>query len=223
MTTLGLWLRGALLTLLPLLIFAQEPTPFSKGIPAKIEKDARYLIYLHGKIIEEKGIRPTDPKFGTYDYEKILNALEKKGFTVISEARPKDTDVKEYAAKVVGQVNTLLKGGVAPEHVTVVGASKGAVIAMVASTLLKNSKVNFVIMSNCNDWVDRTFTIDLHGNILSIYDNNDEFARTCQPFFDKATGLGRHKEVELQIGTGHAVLYQPLKEWIDLIAEWAAP
>ncbi len=48
-----------------------------------------------------------------------------------------------------------------------------------------------------------------------------QFGRTCQPFFDKATGLNRRKEVELKIGTGHAVLYQPLKEWIDLVEEWA--
>ena len=69
----------------------------------------------------------------------------------------------------------------------------------------------------------RTHEIDLHGNVLSIYDMNDEFGRTCQPFFDKATGLNRHKEVELRIGTGHAILYQPLPEWIDLVDDWARP
>ncbi|MEY2564879.1 MAG: hypothetical protein QOH88_3072 [Verrucomicrobiota bacterium] len=217
-------LGAILLRALPVPLFAQGAPPplnFRKDIPEKIEMSARYLIYLHGRIIEEKGLRPTDPKYGVYEYEAILAALEKKGFTVISEARAKDTDVKKYAAKVVEQITTLLKAGVAPDHITIVGASKGAVIAMLVSTLLANSKVNFVIMANCNDWVEKNFAIDLHGNVLSIYDKADEFGHTCQPFFDKASGLGRHKEVELQIGTGHAILYQPLKEWVDLVDDWA--
>jgi len=224
----------ATLCVLPVLLLAQQPgvTPIAeataaatamlrKEIPAKIDPAARYLIYLHGAIIENNGIHPTDPKYGTYEYLEILQALERKGFVVISESRPKATDAKAYAQKVVEQINPLLAAGVPPNHITVVGASKGSVIAMLASTALKNRDVNFVIMANCNDWLARTHNIDLHGNVLSIYDMNDEFGRTCQPFFDKATGLNRRKEVELKIGTGHAVLYQPLKEWVDLVEEWA--
>lgn len=37
----------------------------------------------------------------------------------------------------------------------------------------------------------------------------------------RATGLNRHKEIELQLGTGHAILYKPLKEWIEPVVEWA--
>ncbi|HEX8680186.1 MAG TPA: alpha/beta hydrolase [Chthoniobacterales bacterium] len=192
-----------------------------QDIPDKIDPAARYLIYLHGAIIEDKGVRPTDPKYGTYEFMEIVQALERKGFTVITESRPKGTDAKEYARTVVAQIHTLLKAGVPPNRISVVGASKGSVIAMIASTALKNREVNFVIMANCNDWLMRTHQIDLHGNVLSIYDVNDEFGRTCQPFFEKATGLGRRKEVELKIGTGHAILYQPLPEWIDLVEQWA--
>lgn len=200
---------------------ANATAALKKEIPVKIDPAARYLIYLHGAIIEREGIHPTDPKYGTYEYMDIVKALERKGFVVLTESRPKDTDAKEYAHKVVAQINTLLKAGVPPNHITAVGASKGSVIAMLASTALKNRDVNFVIMANCNDWLMRTHDIDLHGNVLSIYDVNDEIGRTCQPFFDKATGLNRHKEVELKIGTGHAILYKPLPEWIDLVDEWA--
>ena len=35
-----------------------------KGVPDKIEKKAKYLFYLHGRIIEIKGIRPTSEKYG---------------------------------------------------------------------------------------------------------------------------------------------------------------
>ena len=194
-----------------------------KDVPATVDTKASYLFYLHGRIIETQGIRPTDPRYGVYEYEEILRTLAAKGFAVISEARAKDTDVNQYANKVVQQVNTLINTGVPPSHITVLGASKGALITMRVSTLLRNKDVNFVLMSNCNDWVDRNFQIDLYGNVLSIYDINDEFGQTCQKFFDKASGLNRRKEVVLKVGTGHAVLYKPLKEWVDLVVEWAKP
>ena len=192
-----------------------------KDVPTTIDAKANYLFYLHGRIIENKGIRPTDPRYGVYEYEEILNTLAAKGFTVISEARAKDTDVNQYATKVVQQINSLVSAAVPPRHITVVGASKGALITMRVSTLLKNKYVNFVIMSNCNDWVDKNFQIDLYGNVLSLYDIKDEFGQTCQKFFDKAHGLNRHNEVVLKVGTGHAVLYKPMKEWVDLVVEWA--
>jgi len=192
-----------------------------KTVPEKIDTQARYLIYLHGKIIEEKGLRPTDARYGVYEYEAILKALADKGLAVISEARPKGTDPKQYAPKVLGQIKELLKAGVPPAHITVVGASKGSVITMLVSTLLKNRDVNFVIMSNCNDWVLENFEVDLYGNVLSIYDFKDEFGSTCRRFFDRATGLNRHKEIELTLGTGHAILYKPLPEWIEPVADWA--
>jgi len=210
---------------------ANTPAPTSsnaqgvvlKDVPATVDTKASYLFYLHGRIIENGDLRPIDPRYGVYEYEEILRTLAAKGFAVISEARARDTDVNQYATKVVQQVNTLINAGVPPSHITVVGASKGALITMRVSTLLRNKDVNFVIMSNCNDWVDKNFQIDLHGNVLSIYDMNDEFGQTCRKFFDKASGLNRHKEVVLKVGTGHAVLYKPMKEWIDLVVEWAKP
>lgn len=192
-----------------------------QSVPEKIDPQARYLFYLHGKIIEEKGIRPTDERYGVYEYEAILSALSGKGLMVISEARPKDTNPKEYAAKVVEQIKKLIEARVPPSHITVVGASKGSLITMLASTLLQHQEVNFVLMSNCNDWVLENYEIDLHGNVLSIYDFKDTFGQTCRKFFDGASGLNRHKEIELKLGTGHAILYKPLKEWIVPVVEWA--
>jgi hypothetical protein len=199
-----------------------SPTPaFRQPAPAKVDPAARYLIYLHGRIVEEKGLRPTDPRYGTYDYIAIVRALEGRGFTVVTEARPKGTDPEQYAETVEAQVEALLAAGVPARHITVLGASKGAVIAMLASTSIRNRDVNFILMSNCNDFVRQRYRIDLYGSILSIYDKNDEFGTTCRPIFDESTGLARRNEVMLQIGTGHAVLYKPLPEWIDLVDAWA--
>jgi len=192
-----------------------------KGVPDKIEKKAKYLFYLHGRIIEIKGIRPTSEKYGIYEYKKILETLKNKGFFVISEARKKNTNIGSYAQKVVSQVRALLKAGVPPGNITVVGASKGAIIAMQASTLLGNKEINFVFMAGCNDMIYQRFDIAFYGNILSIYDEKDEIAGTCQKFFKNSTGINKYKEIKLNVGTGHGILYKPLKEWIDPVVDWA--
>lgn len=194
-----------------------------KDVPEKVNVDARYLFYLHGAIVENEGIRPVSPEYGVYEYEKILDTFVKKGFTVISEARPRGTDAPQYAAKVAGQLNRLLKAGVAPQKITVVGASRGGAIAILASTLLKNRDVNFVILASCgNSSVYRNTKVDLWGNILSIYDVKDVTgAGTCQRFFDNSTGVSRHKEIVLRLGLGHGVLYRPMREWVDPTVDWA--
>ena len=73
-------------------------------LPGIIDRNAEYLFYLHGQIVEELGVRPTHPQWGIYEYEKILEALKRKDFVIVSEARPKGTDPMEYARKLVAQI-----------------------------------------------------------------------------------------------------------------------
>src|SRR6185369_14320994 len=135
-------------------------------------------------------------------------------FVVVSEERPRGTDPEQYARIVQGQAAGLLADGVPPQNITIVGASKGAVIAMLASTLLRNRDMNFVLMSNCNDWVREHYRIDLYGNVLSLYDVKGQFGCISGPIFSQSKGLYRRREVELKLGIGHAVLYFLFKERI---------
>jgi hypothetical protein len=190
-------------------------------LPKQVDKNKYYLFYLHGRIIEVKGMRPTDEKYGVYEYQQILDTLASKGFIEISEVR-KDTSRVKYAQKVVIQIKDLLQAGIPPSQITVVGASKGAVITMMISTQLKNNQVNFVPMAGCNEMIYQRFTFNLYGNVLSIYDSSDIIAGSCKQFFTHPQGLKRHKEIELQLGIGHGLLYKPYKEWVDLVVQWGA-
>lgn len=196
-----------------------------QGVPEKVDSNQKYLFYLHGKIIEYQGVNAVSEKFGAYEYENILKALANEGLVLISEARPKDTVPWDYAKKVVSQIQELLNRNVPPQNITVVGASKGAGITILISHLLKNEDMNFVIMAICSEqmlnfW--KKYDITLWGNVLSIYDMNDEFAGSCSKYFDFCKGKGskNYKEIELKIGTGHGILHKPLKEWIKPLVEW---
>ena len=177
--------------------------------------DERYLFYLHGRIVEEQGAEAVSERFGPYAYEEIVQVFSDRGFTVRSEVREKDTDVHEYANRLARQIKGLLDTGVAPQRITVVGASKGAVIAMLTSTRLQNSEVNFVLIAGCNDWVEQNLAINLCGRILSIFEQSDEIGRSCQLIFSASTCEPVVREIELTTGKVHGVLYQPLSEWVE--------
>lgn len=183
----------------------------------------KYLFYLHGKILEDQGANASNPYFGIYKYNDILAAFRKEGFAVISEVRKKNTDVEQYADQVTDQINELLKKGIPANDITVVGASKGAVIAMFVSTLLKNKDVNFVFLAACNDGNFESFPeINFYGNILSIYEKSDDIGESCIRFKNKAsTTINHYKEIEINTGLHHGFLFQPLPEWVTPTVKWS--
>lgn len=115
----------------------------------------------------------------------------------------------------------LLNAGVPPERITVVGASKGAVIAMLISTKLQNPNVNFVLIAGCNEWAAENSIINLCGKVLSIFEKSDEIGRSCQSIFNASTCEPVVREIELDTGKEHGVLYQPLPEWVEPTVAWA--
>jgi hypothetical protein len=196
------------------------------AFPVSIDPAKQYMFYLHGKIVEDQGIPAISPDYGEYEYGAILKELSEYGFVVISEQRPKNADGVKYARKIAEQITALLDAGVPAKNITVVGASKGAGIAIFVSHFLENEEVNFVIMAICHpDEVEylKQNQILLYGNILSIYDSVDEFAGSCQELFSfsEGKGISKYDEVVLNIGTGHGILYKPLDEWIIPTVQWA--
>ena len=207
-----------------------SPTPAtglgSFAFPSEINPSDRYMFYLHGKIIEDQGIPAISPDFGEYRYEEILDVLRSHGFVVISEQRPRDADGVEYARRVAGQIDTLLASGVPAGSITVVGASKGAAIAILVSSQVADPGVNYVLLGACNpptiEELERE-NVSLSGNVLAIYDFADDFAGSCEDLFARSEGkgLGHHSQLVLEVGTGHGVLYVPLPAWVDPTVEWA--
>lgn len=190
-------------------------------VPDEVDPGAHYLIYLHGAIIETEGVRPTHPRFGVYEYDEILATLAERGFIVISEARPAGTARAVYAAVVVGQVEALLAAGVPPEHVTVAGFSKGGGIAITASSLLANNRLNFVFIGACGPWYESRPEIVPRGRLLGLREASDELVGGCETLFDRAVG-GERREVVTELGGGHGAFYRPNPVWIEPVVEWAS-
>jgi hypothetical protein len=207
-----------------------QPPPvnvFSKyAFPATTDPGRQYLFYIHGRIIEEQGIPAISPEFGEYDIGAILDKLSRYGFVVISEQRPKNAEPMAYARKFAGQVSELLDAGVPAKNITLVGASKGGYIAILTSNILQNQELKFVIMAICNPETLEDLKLQqvfLYGDVLSIYDSVDPFGGSCEGLLPN-TGdkrQSRYEELVLEVGSGHGILYKPMKEWIIPVVEWA--
>jgi hypothetical protein len=220
---LSQWLRAAAVS--GGLLLCAMPAVAQRGailgdVPAQPRPGARYLIYLHGRIIEEQGPRPTDERFGTYEYQQILDTLAASGAHVIAEQRPKGTDFRAFGAHVADQVRRLLAAGVPAERIAVVGFSKGGAIAMIASALLENPRVTFVLLGSCGDWVKGRDDVDVRGRILSIYEASDELGTSCGPLFAQASDPGVHREIRIATGAAHGAFFRPRPEWLAPLSRW---
>lgn len=194
-------------------------------LPAATASEARYLIYLHGKLIEDQGLPAVSAEHGEYRYGAILDRFASLGFTVLSETRSRNADVTAHAKRAVAQIDSLIEIGVRPENITVVGASKGAYIAALTSHLTRRPQLNFVLLAGCHPRTVaymRDHGVDLYGRVLAIRDVADtEFAGSCEEVFSFSEAIGESEEIVLNVGTGHGILYQPLDEWVLPTSEWA--
>lgn len=207
-----------------------DPAVFSYDLPSTISPSSKYIFFLHGKIAEKLGPNGIHPCFGIYDYHGIVKSLTNSGFNVISEIRPEGTKLDKYAGKIARQIKTLLSNGIPPEQITVAGFSKGATIALLVSSKLRNPRVNFVVMGVCghngarvrkhyNKLIGQSVQF-MQGRFLSIYDVFDKKCEVSQRIFKNASANVTFKEIMLKNGLGHSLFYRPRRDWIEPVAEW---
>jgi dienelactone hydrolase len=179
------------------------------------------VIYLHARIVEDEGRHPTDPSFGVYEYDAILDSLRHAGLTVLSDQRPPKANSDSFATHVAAQVDSLLRLGVPPRAVTVVGFSKGGWMAILASAKLKNPAVSFVFMGACGPWSNDEAGLHVAGRILSLYERSDTLGVSCAPMLARRTPGSIEREMALDTGLGHGAFFQPRAAWLAPVVAWA--
>ncbi|MDT0675745.1 alpha/beta hydrolase [Autumnicola musiva] len=187
------------------------------------ENSDRHIFFLHNRFLETHALNEAHPDFGLVEYQEIISRFTKSGFTVISEKRNGNVNARDYAFTVLTDIDSLIRHGVEPQKITVVGTSKGGYIAQYVSTLANNPDLNFVFIGSFrNGDIQNIPEINYCGNILTIYEKSDPFGVSA--IERKATSnceIKHFKEVELNTAMGHGFLFKPLKEWIEPTIEWA--
>ena len=183
----------------------------------------RFVFFLHNRFLETHELTEPHPEFGQTEYLEIISEFEKSGFTVLSEKRNGNVNARDYAKKIVNQVDSLIKIEAEPQKITVVGTSKGGYIAQYVSTFSNNQNLNFVfIASFVNSDIQDLPDINYCGNILTIYENSDPFGVSALERMNNSNCKIEHfKEIELNTQMGHEFLFKPLKEWMEPTIKWA--
>lgn len=181
----------------------------------------RYMVYLHGRIVEDGGRLPTDSTFGVYQYDAILDSLRRGGFVVLSDQRPPKANSDSAATRVAAQVDSLLRLGVPAKDISVVGFSKGGWIAVLASSRLQNSAISFVFMGACGPWTNDSPDLHVAGRLLSLYERSDSLGVSCAPMLARRSPGSEARELELSLGLGHGTFFQPRAAWLEPLIAWA--
>ena len=184
----------------------------------------RFIFFLHNRFLELYDLNESHPAYGRAEYLEIIKVYKDQGFNVISEKRKGNVNVKDYALKVTEQIDSLLKTGIEPAKITVIGTSKGGYIAQYVSTFAKNPNLNFVFIGSFrNKDIKNIPEINYCGNILTIYEKTDPLGVSALQRKETSTCEIKHfKEIELNTGLKHGFLFKAMKEWIEPSVKWAS-
>lgn len=193
--------------------FPQTPTP-----------DQHYIIYVHGRIIETEGIDPVSPRFGLYEYGRIIEALAQGDADVIADVREGDTDVFGYTETLAQKIEDMMSRGVPADHITLAGFSKGGYMTLLTANRLQNSDLRYVVMAGCVEGIvdgSDQGADGPQGKVLSLVDTADDLGFSCGPMFARNPQLSQTHDITFSAGTGHGFFYRADARWIDAVLAWS--
>ena len=188
---------------------------------AEMPSSEKHLFYLHGRIIELQGLPAESPQFGPYEYAAIIDSFRQNGFVVHHQVRTATTDFFSFVEALSLAVDSLLNEQVAPSNITVVGASKGAVMSMYLSHL-NPAPIRYVLLGANNDQIEEQFDWQLHGTILGVYEASDLLAgKNYHYWASRSPKAERFEQLRLNTGLDHGFFYRPIQEWLKPTIAWA--
>ena len=189
--------------------------------PDQIKADEAYVFYSHGLIVEGNNPRPTHKKFGVYEFPDIKNALAKDSdFNLIAHHRPKNTKISDYTATLASWDRALVKSGVHPSNITLIGFSRGGHITAYVSSELQKLEINTVLLASC--WpggVQSEPSVAFGGHFLSVYETTD-VALSCKRLADRSNALLSFEEFAISTNKEHGAFFKPMEEWVAPLKEW---
>ncbi|MDY3537115.1 hypothetical protein JSO59_000995 [Riemerella anatipestifer] len=193
---------------------------FFLSCKTNIQNQKKYIYYLHGRIIEIQGKNAVSEEFGKYEFDNIVKALKVENSEVIAEIRNENVDYLEYANKVSNQVDSLISLGINPKNITIIGASKGAIIASNISSINPNP-INYIFLAGNNDYQEEHNDWKFHGQILCFYDDSDNIAGKNYDYWkNKLNFTSKFEQIKIDKNIGHGFLYKPYREWIEPTRKW---
>ncbi|WMN60494.1 alpha/beta hydrolase [Pseudoalteromonas xiamenensis] len=191
-------------------------------ITQPIDANGRFVFYSHGYIVEGDNPTPIETKhgFGKYDFPAIKEALADDSYHLMAHHRPKNTDPFAYAQAFSERIRELVKLGVSPSHITLVGFSRGSFITGLTSNLLADIGVNTVLLAGCGRLIAKQHQdVQVYGHVLSVYEKSDR-SGTCDALKAKSPHTRSFEELAINTGLSHGAFYTPNPVWVAPVKAW---
>ena len=177
------------------------------------------VIYLHNAWYEKYKDGQPHPKFGVYELSAIHSELG-RDFDFIAPSRESKADPAKAALLLVETIRKEIASGRVASEIKVIGASKGAYIAMLASEELQDPEIRWVLIGGCNPKRLIPGSVKLTGRVLSIYESSDTVAGSCPKGTDLTSQTQSFEEVRTDIGKSHGFLFSPDPAWVQPARAW---
>lgn len=192
------------------------PLIFAAGMlaaPPALAAGDDYVIFLHNAWYEKNKAGEPHPKFGAYDFEGIVEALGASG-EVTAPVRGPDADPKEAARALADEISGLIDGGRPAATIKVIGASKGGFIVQLASAMLEEPELRWVIVGACHTArLADAASPAMNGRVFAISERSDTVAGTCAQhtaLYDRAASF---EELEISTGRDHGFQFDADPAW----------
>ncbi len=180
----------------------------------------RTIIFLHNAWYEGHKAGEPHPAFGAYDLEGIVAALSAGG-AVEAPERGAQADPEAAAEALAARLEAAIAEGQDPGSITVIGASKGAQIAQIASARLGEPALSWVLVGGCHAArMEAGAPPEMTGRVLSIYEASDSVAPACAPHTTLYAEAAAFEEVETDTGLDHGFQFAPHRAWIEPALAW---
>lgn len=176
------------------------------------------IIFAHNKFFETKKAGEAHPRFGVYDLAGIHKALSENA-DLIAPERSADADPSASAQQIADLVAAEIAAGRKPSEIKVVGGSKGAIIAMLASERLKQPEISYVLLGGCAPAFLQRRTPALTGRVLSIYETTDTVAGAC-PEAAFSANAAEYREIALSTDLDHGFQFVAHPDWVTPALAW---
>ncbi len=178
------------------------------------------VIFLHNAFFEKNKDGQAHKRFGPYDFEGIKAAL-RKDRTLIAPERGPDADPQQAADALVANVKEMIESGRSADRIKVIGASKGAFIAQLASAKLEEPEMRWVLVGGCHTKrMSKGGFPAMTGRVLSIYDSSDQIAGPCAPYKPLTAKTSSFEEISISLGEGHGFQFSGNSAWITPALDW---
>lgn len=177
------------------------------------------IVYLHNAWYEEHKNGEPHKKFGVYDIEGIKAALG-QGISFEAPERDGSLTPAEAAAELVQDLEAKIARGRDPSTIKVIGASKGAYIAMLASQQMRNPAIRWVLIGGCTPKRISDSELKLAGRVLSIFESSDTVAGPCPTGTTLTQATRSFRQVQTHSGTSHGFLFTPDPAWVRPAKDW---